>query len=333
MGIDLSRRSLLAAGAAMVAAPQLLASVRLRAQEAGAAAFPLVYPRKVGELEITAVSDGYVVFSGPIFVNISEQEMAAALAAAFLDPAVPAQLGVTAHLVRTGDRTLLIDTGTADLFGPTLGRLPAALAALGVAPADVDAVLLTHMHPDHLGGLLAEGAPAFPNATVHVSEADLAFWTDEATAARAPDDFKPFFARAAATAAAYGDRVVPFGAEGEVAPGITSVAARPYRRAHRLPSELGRPGDPRLRRRRPFGCGAVRPPAGQPGLRHRPGAGGGDAGAAPRHARDRPDARRRHPSALPRHRPRRALRGRLYVGAGDLAVPVTAGPTPTVRAV
>jgi glyoxylase-like metal-dependent hydrolase (beta-lactamase superfamily II) len=221
MGIEISRRSVLAGGAAMLAIPPILVAAPARAQGATAA---VAYPRKVGDIEIVAISDGYLELPGALFVNISEQERAAAFSAAFLDPAVPARVGVTAHLVRAGGRTILIDTGTADLFGPTLGALPGTLAALGVAPADVDAVLLTHMHPDHLGGLLAGGAPAFPNATVHVSATDLAFWTDEATAARAPDDFKPFFARAVATAAAYGDRVIPFGADGEVLPGVASLA-------------------------------------------------------------------------------------------------------------
>ena len=224
MNIELSRRSVLAAGAAALAARRFLGASAARAQDAPAPAAPLVYPRKVGELEVVAISDGFVQPPGPLFVNISDEDLKAALATAFLDPAAPPQLGVTAHLVRGGGRTLLIDTGTADLFGPTVGRLPAGLAALGVAPESIEAVLLTHMHADHIGGLLAEDAPAFPNATVHVRESDLAFWTDEATAAKAPDDFKPFFARAMATAAVYGDRITPFGADGELLPGITTLA-------------------------------------------------------------------------------------------------------------
>jgi glyoxylase-like metal-dependent hydrolase (beta-lactamase superfamily II) len=222
MSFDLSRRAVLAAGVAAFAAPQFLAASLARSQDAAAAA--LAYPRKLGELELTAVSDGYFQLNGPLFVNISDEELGEALTAAFLDPTATPRLGVTAHVVRGGGRTLLIDSGTADLFGPTLGRFPAALAALGVAPESVDAVLLTHMHPDHLGGLLADGAPAFPNATLHVNEADLAFWTDEATASRAPEQMQPFFARSRATAAAWGDRVSPFGADGEVLPGATSLA-------------------------------------------------------------------------------------------------------------
>jgi glyoxylase-like metal-dependent hydrolase (beta-lactamase superfamily II) len=221
--ITMSRRMLLAGGAAALAAPRLLAATGARAQEGSAPVAPLVYPRKVGELEVTAISDGYVEFPGLPFVNIDDEEVRTALTAAFLDPAAPLRLGVTAHLVRGGGRTVLIDSGAADTFGPTLGRLPAALAALGVQPADVQAVLLTHMHPDHLGGLLAADGPAFPNATVHADEADLGYWTDEATAAQAPKDFQPFFTRARATAAAYGDRIQPFSGEAEVLPGVTTV--------------------------------------------------------------------------------------------------------------
>jgi glyoxylase-like metal-dependent hydrolase (beta-lactamase superfamily II) len=221
--ITLSRRGVLAGAAAALATPRLLTVTGAWAQESPAPVAPLVYPRKVGELEVAAISDGYIEFAGLPLVNIDEQEMKAALTAAFIDPAAPIRLGVTAHLVRGGGRTVLIDTGAADTFGTTLGRLPAALAALGVQPADVQAVLLTHMHPDHLGGLLAGDAPALPNATVHVDETDLAFWTDEATAAQAPKDFQPFFARARATATAYGDRIQPFAGETELLPGVTSV--------------------------------------------------------------------------------------------------------------
>jgi glyoxylase-like metal-dependent hydrolase (beta-lactamase superfamily II) len=224
MTLTLSRRAALAGGAVLLAAPGLLGQARGARAQTPAAPPVLVYPRKVGALELTAISDGYFAMPPTLFVNIAPEELGAALEAAFLDPAGPNQGGITAHLVRGGGRTLLIDTGTADLFGPTAGRMPAALAALGVAPEEVDAVLLTHMHPDHLGGLLAGGAPAFPNAALHVSEADLAFWTDEAVASRAPADFQPFFARARATAAAYGEMLVPFGGEGEVVPGVTSLA-------------------------------------------------------------------------------------------------------------
>ena len=79
------------------------------------------------------------------------------------------------------------------------------------------------MHPDHLGGLLAADAPAFPNTTVHVDETDLAFWTDEAIEAQGARGDQPFFVRARATAAAYGDRIQRFAGGAEVLPGVTTV--------------------------------------------------------------------------------------------------------------
>jgi glyoxylase-like metal-dependent hydrolase (beta-lactamase superfamily II) len=79
------------------------------------------------------------------------------------------------------------------------------------------------MHGDHIGGFLPGDAATFPNATVHVNEADLAFWTDEAIAAQAPAEFQGMFTLARAVAAAYGERLQPFSGETEVAPGVTSL--------------------------------------------------------------------------------------------------------------
>jgi glyoxylase-like metal-dependent hydrolase (beta-lactamase superfamily II) len=222
MSLDLSRRALLAGAGGMLLMPNLL-PVAARAEDA-ASALLLAYPRKVGDLEVVAISDGSFTFPGPLFVNIAPEEVEAALTAAFLDPTVPTPIGVTAHLVRGGGHTMLIDTGAAGVFGPGLGRLPSTLAALGVPPEDVDTVLLTHMHADHIAGLLPAEAPAFPSATIHVNEPDLAFWTDESIAAKAPEGFRGMFTLARAVAAAYGDRIQPFTGEAEVVPGVTAQA-------------------------------------------------------------------------------------------------------------
>jgi glyoxylase-like metal-dependent hydrolase (beta-lactamase superfamily II) len=142
---------------------------------------------------------------------------------------------VNAFLVNTGERLVLIDAGTATAMGPSLGRLLINLAAAGIEPAAVDAVLLTHMHPDHAYGLLtAGGAAAFPNAEVVVAEPEFAFWSDDAMLARAPADAKPFFEGARAAVKPYAARLRRFSADGEVVPGIVAVAAPGHTPGHTM---------------------------------------------------------------------------------------------------
>jgi len=131
----------------------------------------------IGGAIVTSLSDGY--FDMPlahVLTNISTQAAEAALARAFR-PASP-RLEVNAYLVRrSGEAPILVDTGAGSAFGPTAGRLPAALEGIGVDPADVGTILLTHLHGDHAGGLLdAQGNAFFPNAEIVLHEAEAAFW-------------------------------------------------------------------------------------------------------------------------------------------------------------
>lgn len=164
---------------------------------------------KLGGFEVTALYDGYIDLPQKVLLNISAKTTEALLKRMFVDYGKGIQTAVNAYLVHTGTKLVLVDAGTAKAFGPTLGFIPDNLRAAGYDPAQVDAVLLTHLHPDHAAGLLnAEGKPVFPNADIWVAKAEADFWLDEAIAAKMPEANRVFFKMAR-------DAVAPYKAAGK----------------------------------------------------------------------------------------------------------------------
>jgi glyoxylase-like metal-dependent hydrolase (beta-lactamase superfamily II) len=196
---------------------------------------PGVYRQKVGAFEVTVLSDGFLPLDPKIFTG-DAAEAAKLLDSAFL-PKDAIATSVNEWLVNTGDRLVLIDTGTSNVYAPTLGRMATNLAAAGVEPATIDVVILTHMHPDHAAGLLTtDKKVAFANATVHVNQADYEFWTSIDMAAKAPDGFKPFFEIARNAIKPYADagKVMMLKDGNEVMPGISAILAPGHTVGHTM---------------------------------------------------------------------------------------------------
>lgn len=222
--MTLSRRHFLAsaglAGGALLAdasAPALARAPLAHAPTLGA------LRRKVGSIEVTALLDGYIDIGSELVIGLAEADAERLAEASFQKPG-PRRAPVNAYLVNLGDRLVLVDAGTSDSMGPSLGRLPAAIEAAGVSPDQIDTLLITHMHPDHINGVLTPAGQAlFANAELVVTATDYAFWHDDANMNQAPDEAKPFFIGARKAAAAYADRLRQVDGEREALGSIRTV--------------------------------------------------------------------------------------------------------------
>lgn len=214
----LSRRRAILTGAAALAAPALIGSAT-RATAATAqkgAGFAPYHRFMLGGFEVATLLAGNRTVPDPqtIFgLNATPEDFAAASQAAFI-PVDKAQFFFTPTLVNTGSEVILFDTGL-DPAGIT-----AALAAAGYAPGDVDTVVLTHMHPDHIGGLAGDAGLTFGKARYVTGAAEFDFW------AKAGNELFDAKVKPLAEKAAFLDD------GGAVAPGITAIAAPGHTPGH-----------------------------------------------------------------------------------------------------
>ena len=187
----------------------------------------------LGDFEVTALSDGTVKLPMlKLLTNTKPEAVAKALKAGFLKEMV--ETSVNAYLINTGNKLVLIDTGAAGLFGPTLGNLLVNLQASGYKPEQVDEIYITHMHADHVGGLMDKANLAFPNATLRIDKADTDYWLSEANLKAAPDSAKGFFQGAMASANPYvaAGKLKTFSGNTELVPGVRAISAYGHTPGH-----------------------------------------------------------------------------------------------------
>ncbi len=191
----------------------------------------------LGDIEIIALNDGVARRPlGEEFVkNAPIAEVRAMLASQGL-PTDHIDIPFTPFLVVAGGRKMLMDTGLGEFGGPTTGKLLDNLRAAGLQASDIDTVLISHFHGDHISGLRNKaGDLVFPNAKVMVPAPEYAFWMDDARMAAAPEGMKGAFMGVRRVFGAMpADKLVRFEPGGEVAPGVSTMAAYGHTPGHSL---------------------------------------------------------------------------------------------------
>jgi glyoxylase-like metal-dependent hydrolase (beta-lactamase superfamily II) len=205
-----------AATVALPAASALAAAPMVKKQAPG------YYRVMVGDVVVTALSDGTSQL--PVSELLNEPAAHTDQVLAGYGQTSPLETSVNAYLVNTGKKLILIDTGAGPLLGKTTGALQASLKAAGYRPEQVDEIYLTHLHVDHVGGLMAGTRRAFPNAVVRSDRRDADYWLSKDEMARAPEGAQSYFRGAMLSLEPYvkAGRYQPFDGAGELSPGFRS---------------------------------------------------------------------------------------------------------------
>jgi glyoxylase-like metal-dependent hydrolase (beta-lactamase superfamily II) len=196
---------------------------------------PGYYRVKLGDFTVTALSDGTLPFeSDEWLTGIEPAQIEKALTKAFLKS--PIEMSFNAFLVDTGEKLVLIDTGSGAFLGPNGGKLLTNMQAAGYRPEQVDEVYITHLHVDHLGGLVTGETVAFSNAIVRADQHDVDYWLSEENANKAPEQMKLFFQAAQASLKPYREagKFKSFDGDTNLVPGVKAVGARGHTPGHAI---------------------------------------------------------------------------------------------------
>ena len=220
---------------AIALAAALAAAACLPAQAAAPMAkfqAPGFYRTTLGDFEVTVLNDGTTDLPVDKLLKQPPAKTAKALAEYFEKS--PLETSVNGFLINTGSKLVLVDAGAASLFGPTLGKLLANLKASGYTPEQVDEIYISHMHPDHVGGLSANEQIVFPNAVVRAGKLDADYWLSQANMDKAPADAKGFFQGAMVSVNPYikAGKFQAITANTELVPGIKSYATGGHTPGH-----------------------------------------------------------------------------------------------------
>ena len=197
------------------------------------------YRLKVGDFEVTALSDGTVPL--PVFdllTNVKPVEIERLLSDAYVK--VPLDASVNAFLIKPAGNTnklIMVDTGSGELYGPTLNKLIASLKAIGYEPEQITDILLTHIHTDHSGGLMDGSRMVFPNAVIHADKREVDYWLNPANRDKSKgnkEQLVRLFSEAAAKVKPYLDagKVKTFDRDSQLFPGIRSIASPGHTPGH-----------------------------------------------------------------------------------------------------
>lgn len=228
-----SRRSLLGGAAAIAAASSVGVPARAAAPMAGKQG-PSFYRYKVGDFEVTVLNEGIARNTTPqnMAVNKTLPDVQKALGDAFLPTDhVINQFNVV--VVNTGKNLVLLDSGFGDNGAPTVGSLAANMAAAGIDPKNIDTLLVSHFHGDHISGIRAKaGSVNFPNAEIMVPAVEWKHWTDAGEESKSQPPWKAGFANVKRVFDPIAKDVKQFEYGKELVPGITAVDARGHSPGH-----------------------------------------------------------------------------------------------------
>ncbi|MBS7704743.1 MBL fold metallo-hydrolase [Chelatococcus asaccharovorans] len=202
-------------------APILGATPGLAATPAAPASVTPLAQIRIGRFTVTALTDGFADMPYTFFPGRTPAEVEQAAVVQHTARPSGVRFLFNQYLVEDGARRILIDAGPAGSIGQT-GALPQALGALGLQRDQIDAVIVTHMHQDHMGGLIVGGQKTFPKAELYVDRRDVKHWTDPAKANGAPDYLQTSFRMADQLVRLY-PKLQAIDGEREIARGVSIV--------------------------------------------------------------------------------------------------------------